>query len=169
MEMKSGQETQALDAKGRAQSEARGTLDEVLKRADEAYKKAKKQADMDYKEAKKRAVDKQAKKEAAEAHKQAKKQAKQVRDVTYSQGFAAFTGAHEQTEKDYTKTVTESLQTIGRADDAYKEAKKQADIDYKEAKKRAVDKQAKKEAGEAYKKAIKQAKHIRDEATHQSR
>jgi hypothetical protein len=52
-----------------------------------------------------------------------------------------------------------------RADQAYKEAKKQADIVHKELRKIAVDKQAKKVASEAHKNAIAQANQVRDEAT----
>ena len=52
-----------------------------------------------------------------------------------------------------------------RANQAYKEAKTQADIVYKETKKRAADKEAKKIADKAHKNAIVQAKQFRDEAT----
>jgi bacterioferritin (cytochrome b1) len=55
-----------------------------------------------------------------------------------------------------------SDETWKRADQAYKEAKKQAHIVHKKARKIALDKQAKKEANEAYKKTIEQAKKLRD-------
>jgi len=55
-----------------------------------------------------------------------------------------------------------------RADQAYKEAKKQAHIVHKKARKIAVDKQARKEANEAYKKAIEQAKKLRDAITEEA-
>ncbi len=48
------------------------------------------------------------------------------------------------------------------SDEAYKEAKKQADIVYEAAKKIAVDKQAKQAADEAHKDALEQAKKLRD-------
>jgi hypothetical protein len=55
-----------------------------------------------------------------------------------------------------------SDETWKRADQAYKEAKKQAHMVHKKARKIALDKQAKKEANEAYKKTIEQAKKLRD-------
>ena len=55
-----------------------------------------------------------------------------------------------------------SDETWDRADEAFKEAKKQADMVHKELKSIAVDKQAKKAANEAHKNAIKKAKEVRE-------
>jgi hypothetical protein len=55
-----------------------------------------------------------------------------------------------------------SDETWERADQAYKEAKKQADIVHKEVIKIAVNKQAKKVAHKAHKNAIAQAKKVRE-------
>jgi hypothetical protein len=52
--------------------------------------------------------------------------------------------------------------TWARADQVYKESKKQADIVHDAARKIAVDKQAKKVADEAHKNAIEQAKKLRE-------
>ena len=49
-----------------------------------------------------------------------------------------------------------------RANQAYKEAKKQADIVYKEVRKQIIDKEAKQQADKAHKEALKQAKKLRD-------
>jgi hypothetical protein len=55
-----------------------------------------------------------------------------------------------------------SDETWARADQAYKEAKKQADIVHKQVRKTAVDKLAKKVADIAHKNAIAQAKKLRE-------
>ena len=52
-----------------------------------------------------------------------------------------------------------------RAEQVYKESKKQADIVHKEVRKIAVDKQAKKVADKTHKKAIEQAKKLREAIT----
>ncbi|MFC1533376.1 hypothetical protein ACFL7M_08450 [Thermodesulfobacteriota bacterium] len=53
-------------------------------------------------------------------------------------------------------------ETWARAEQAYKEAKKQADIVHKEVRKIAVNKQAKKVADKAHKNAIAQSKKVRE-------
>jgi hypothetical protein len=64
--------------------------------------------------------------------------------------------------KGHTEAEKVCNEVWARADQAYKEAKEQADIVHKEVRKIAVDKQAKKVADEAHKNAIKQAKKLRE-------
>jgi colicin import membrane protein len=169
MEQKSSAEKRALDAQTLGHSEAKRISDEAWKHSEEAYKEAKKQADVVYEAVKKIAVDKQAKQAADEAHKEALEQAKKLRDAIIAEGQAVFRVSYDKADADYIETTTKSLKTIKDANEAYKEAEKQADIIHKEAKKTAVDKQAKQAADEAHKKAIEQAKKARDEATRESR
>ena len=169
MKSKSETETQAGDARIEAKGEANRICDEVNARAGQAYKEAKSQADMIYKEAKKGAVDKQVKKEATAARKKAINLAKQAREATKSEAVVVFGDAFEQSEEDYTETVTKSQEGIEHADEAYEKAKKKAAMAYKEAKKQAVDKQAKKEAAAERDKAIDLAEQVRHKATRKSR
>ena len=158
-------EKRALAAQTLGHNEAKRISDEVDNHALLAYKEAKKQADIVYEAAKKLAVDKQAKQAADEAHKEALEQAKKLRDAIIAEGMAVFRVSYDKADADLIETRTKSLKAINDANEAYKEAEKQADIIYKEAKKTAINKQAKQVADEAHKKAIEQAKKARDEAT----
>jgi colicin import membrane protein len=169
MEQKSEAGKRALDAQTLGHNEAKRLSDAAWKHSDLAYKEAKKQADIVYEAAKKIAVDKQAKQAADEAHKEALEQAKKLRDSIIKEGQAVFRVSYDKADADYLETTTKSLKAIKDANEAYKEAEKQAYIVYKEAKKTAGDKQAKQAADEAQKKAIEQAKKARDEATQEFR
>ena len=158
-------ETERLDALSKAQAEAKRICDDAWNRAGEVYKEAKKQADIVHKEAKKIAVDKQAKKVADEAHKEALEQAKKVRDAIMAEAMVVFRSSYDQATIDYDEAVAKAKEYADRAQEAYKEAKKQADILHEEAQKIAVDKQAKKEADKAHKEALEQAKKDYGEAT----
>ncbi len=169
MENKSEAETKALDTQSKGHAEAKRVCDEAWKRAYQAYKEVKEQADIVHKEASKIATDKQAKKVADEAHKNAMEQAKKVRDAIVAEAMVVFRASYDQATAEYAETTAKTQVAIKDADEAYKEAKNQAEITYKEAKKHALDKQAKKEADEAYKKAIEQAKQVRDDITRKLR
>jgi hypothetical protein len=67
--------------------------------------------------------------------------------------------AQKKAQAEARKIVDEATE---RANQAFIEAKRQADIVYEKAKKLAVDKQAKKKVDEAHKKAVEQAKKVRD-------
>jgi hypothetical protein len=124
-------------------------MDDAGERARIAYKEAKKQADIVREEAKKLAVDKQAKEAVDKAYKEAVKEAEKVRDAIVSEAMAVFRDHWKQSEIDSEEAITKSKQRGDLAQNAYKEAKKQADMVHKEAKKQAVDKQAKKHWGSA--------------------
>ena len=163
-QQQSESEKQAEDSQIKARDEVSRICRETIEHAYEAYKEAKKQADTVYNEAKKIAVDKQAKNEADKAHKEALQQAEKLRDAIVVEASAVSRRSWDQATADRIETTTKSLQAIKDADEAHKEARKQADIVYNEAKKIAVDKQAKNEADKAHKEALEQAKRVWDEA-----
>ena len=164
MEQKAKTENRALDDQLKDRAEATKVCDDAWKRANQVYKEAKKQADIVCKEAKKIAVDKQAKNEADKAYKETIEQAKKLRDLITGEAMAVFRISYDQATVDFLENTTKSQKAIKDADEAYKEAKQQADVVYEDAKKMAVDKQAKNEADKAYKETIEQAKQVRDEA-----